>query len=182
MHIIHSNLIILQHNEIVKSLNKESTVVFMDLAWNGSFKGRVHILLSPDTPLSRNFRILCTGELGPSYAHSKFFKHEKNYRIECIVGGDYEYNNSRGGAPVMEGVNKNDHIYFRQGEQGVLLVPGYACESQFSQFVIIISSYSNKVKGMFGKVQDGIGVLKAAASLIDITKVEVIKCGVQLTL
>lgn len=62
----------MQHEALVSSLNPSSTLVFLELGWLGGGRGRVYVRLAPDTQLARHFLRLCTGEMGPSYLHSRY--------------------------------------------------------------------------------------------------------------
>ena len=156
----------------------------MDLAWDGSFKGRIHILLSPDTPLAKQFRILCTGQLGPTYAHTKFFNYgDLNQYNEFMTGGDYEYNDGSGGKAVVEEIDVHAAIYKREGTAGVVWAPT-AGDDGAAQFNINTGSGCNRVLScIFGEVEDGTDILKDAIKrLQSVTDVEIMDCGLVLPL
>lgn len=75
----------------------------MDIGWSGVTRGRVYIRLQPDTGLARQFRQLCTGECGPSYARTRVLGvWNKGTHYEMVAGGDYETNDGHGGAPLIQ--------------------------------------------------------------------------------
>ncbi|XP_066958470.1 uncharacterized protein [Macrobrachium rosenbergii] len=168
-------------DKLASFLDEVVTVAFMDLAWGGSFRGRVHILLASDNPLAKNFRLLCTGEQGPSYVHTKFYAlWGWNHWDERISGGDYEHNDGTGGAPVLDrmAMNVADLRYQNRCETGTVIA-SVKRDSKFS----IVTGRGGTADSILviGKAMDGFEVLKAAASrLRDRTDVEIIDCGVVL--
>ncbi|XP_069187231.1 uncharacterized protein [Procambarus clarkii] len=64
----------LQESEVVGVLEPSCTLAFLDLGWAGSTRGRVTIRLTPDTPLARQFVLLCTGQRGHTYRNTKLLR------------------------------------------------------------------------------------------------------------
>ncbi|XP_068201857.1 peptidyl-prolyl cis-trans isomerase-like [Palaemon carinicauda] len=173
---------IASHSEALRVLDKDSTTAFLDLEWDGSLKGRVHISLSPDTPLAQQFRTLCTGDQGPTYAQTKIFGvGYKGQDSEYIKGGDYMSNDGSGNTALMEGLNVNDPVYERVGEAGAVWA---ANSTKLAQFIITTGKgTTNKFLGGFGKVKDGMNVLRSAVERIErVNDVMVVKCGIILPL
>ncbi|XP_068244983.1 uncharacterized protein [Palaemon carinicauda] len=169
-----------QHNELIDFLEESSTMAFMDLSWGGAFRGRVHIQLSSDNPLARNFRVLCTGERGQSYVHTKFFAvWGWNQWDERIIGGDYEHNDGRGGAAVLEEVNNaNEMRYHKRCETGTVVASAKR-DSKFS----IVTGHGGETDNILiiGKVLDNYDVLRDAAKrLTEKVDVEIVDCGMVL--
>nr|XP_053628629.1 tripartite motif-containing protein 59-like [Cherax quadricarinatus] len=52
----------IQVTEVMEALESSSTLVFLDLAWPGSPRQRVHIQVNTDTMMARQFLLLCTGQ------------------------------------------------------------------------------------------------------------------------
>lgn len=180
---VHAHTI--QQSDLIGTLNNGSVVVFMDLAWNGSTRGRIHILLSPATPLGQHFRILCSGDLGPSYAHSKFLKVvDKGNANERVKGGDYEHNDGSGGAPLTRGLNMHEKIYERKFVAGIVWARYDVTDGPKSaQFVIGTGKGNNAdVQNVFGQVQEGLDVVREAARQGDIGDVTITDCGIVLPL
>ncbi|XP_066982990.1 uncharacterized protein [Macrobrachium rosenbergii] len=62
---------LIEHSQIMSCL-KTPKVVFLDIAWNGIPKGRVHIKLTEGSALAEHFLSLCVGNLGPTYLNKNF--------------------------------------------------------------------------------------------------------------
>ena len=91
----------------MKKVDPTNREVFLDLAWGGTTRGRVHITLSPDTPEGRQFVLLCTGQCGPSFKNTNFYKvQNRGGSCEKVYGGDYECNNGRGGTALVENLGE----------------------------------------------------------------------------
>ena len=159
---------------------------FLDLAWGGDFKERIHILLSPNTPLARHFKLLCTGGKGPTYAHTKIFEIKgEGQPSEAIWGGDYQNNNGTGGAAVLPGLNENHPKYERKEERGAVGSFHGKPNAEMAKFFIITGPGSSlPKKNIFGKVQEGFDTLDGAAERLrkGFKDVEIIDCGVALPL
>ncbi|XP_047479676.1 uncharacterized protein LOC125032535 [Penaeus chinensis] len=165
--------------DFIASTRTAYSLVFLDLAWPGSPPGRVYIRITRDTSMAKNFVLLCTGELGPSYTNSHFFGVVcKGLSGECIVGGDYEYNNGIGGAafiPDLIGC-ANYNKYCSVGDVG-----GWVSkDNRAAQFSITTkkSLFPFTDPRVFGKVEKGLEVAKAAAKCRNIKTVMVVDCGI----
>ncbi|KAK4325294.1 hypothetical protein Pmani_004107 [Petrolisthes manimaculis] len=109
----------LQHEALVSSLNPSSTLVFLELGWQGAGRGRVYVRLAPDTQLARHFLRLCTGEMGPSYLHSRLLGvWNRGTEFEVVGGGDYERDDGQGGA-LLTGEPRPSREYQRAATAGV---------------------------------------------------------------
>lgn len=156
-------------------------LVFLELAWPGTTPRRVHIRLSLDTPLGRQFIMLCTGQKGPCYINTRLWRvWNKEKPGECVWGGDYERNDGTGGAALVPdlGIGK----YWRSHRVGS--VWGRVCSNpaQGAQFGILTRDrLDGDVFGdVFGEVTRGLNVVTAAALHTDIREVTVVDCGVVL--
>ncbi|KAK3878734.1 hypothetical protein Pcinc_008541 [Petrolisthes cinctipes] len=58
-------------SEIIKTLNPESTITFLEMAWKGLTRGRVYIRVSEDTTEDKQFVGLCTGQPGSSFLNTR---------------------------------------------------------------------------------------------------------------
>ncbi|KAG7159292.1 Peptidyl-prolyl cis-trans isomerase cyp11-like [Homarus americanus] len=168
------------HNTVMKVLDPESTVVFLDLAWPNS-KGRVYIRLYPTDCCQRaqHFLALCTGQRGPSYVNTRFLVVERGSFWERVVTGDYEHNNGKGGAAVHPevGMTKYEGLYSRGTVAGLW----WGSDDTAAQFIIytrVTSEDSHPL--MFGEVVSGLEVVQSTVKLSDITNVTVVDCGVVL--
>ena len=175
-----------QHSDVISCIeNREDTVAFLDLAWDGSFKGRIHIRLSPDTPLAKQFRILCTGQLGPTYAHTKFIAYGNFEKInEFIRGGDYEYNDGKGGKSVVQGIDLDEPVYSRKSRAGGVWANKNVVRDRGAQFNITTGlAFNWDCLRVFGQVEDGMDVLEDAIIRMQSVKdIEIMDCGVVLPL
>ncbi|XP_069182317.1 peptidyl-prolyl cis-trans isomerase-like [Procambarus clarkii] len=172
----------LQESEVVGVLEPSCTLAFLDLGWAGSTRGRVTIQLTPDTPLARQFVLLCTGQRGHTYRNTKLLQvWGKGEARECVVGGDYESNDGEGGAPLLpdlqgqyRGSGRAGAVWARYGQGG----PWSA------QFTITTRDRQDghQWPDVFGDVVSGLDVVRAAVNHSDIREVTVLDCGVVLPL
>ncbi|XP_069192278.1 uncharacterized protein [Procambarus clarkii] len=172
----------LQESEVVGVLEPSCTLAFLDLGWAGSTRGRVTIRLTPDTPLARQFVLLCTGQRGHTYRNTKLLRvWNKGQPWECVVGGDYESNDGCGGAPLLPDLQGQ---YRGSGQAGVVLAWGELGGPWSAQFVITTRDRQDGVQwlNVFGDVVSGLDVVRAAVNHSDIREVTVVDCGVVLPL
>lgn len=156
-------------------VERSSTLVFLDFKWPGSRKGRVHIRLVPDTTLARQFVFLCSGELGHSYRNTKLFDvHLKGEPGEWICGGDYQYNSGDGGAALLPDLRGNLQEPCLAGD---VWAAGRLWRDRESQFGIT-TRRGGSALDVFGHVESGLEVVKAAANYRHIKEVTVVDCGV----
>ncbi|XP_069193463.1 E3 ubiquitin-protein ligase TRIM32-like [Procambarus clarkii] len=172
----------LQESEVVGVLDPSCTLVFLDLGWAGSTRGRVTIRLTPDTPLARQFVLLCTGQWGHTYRNTKLlwvcYKGEPG---EWVKGGDYESNDGKGGAPMLPDLQGR---YRRSGQAGAVRALGGPRGPRCAQFIITTRDLQGggQWSRVFGDVVSGLDVVRAAVNHSDITEVTVVDCGVVLPL
>ena len=152
-------------------------LVFLDLAWPGSAPRRVVISLESDTTRGRQFIMLCTGQRGACYANTKLIKAGDYGLWRWMRGGDYEYNNGKGGASLLPHLNSVQ--YESSVQAGSVL--GYSSHpskgAQFRIFTEVMESFDGYP---FGKVVDGLEVVLAAHKHRPITEVTVVDCGIVL--
>nr|XP_045586742.1 peptidyl-prolyl cis-trans isomerase-like [Procambarus clarkii] len=163
-------------------LEPSCTLAFLDLGWAGSTRGRVTIRLTPDTPLARQFVLLCTGQRGHTYRNTKLLEvWEKGQPWEWVGGGDYESNDGEGGAPLLPDLKGQYRKSDRAGAVLCLDDPGGPKSAQF-----IITTGDRQVGDLwpdvFGDVVSGLDVVRAAVNHSDIREVTVVDCGVVLPL
>ncbi|KAG7167261.1 hypothetical protein Hamer_G017171, partial [Homarus americanus] len=141
----------IKHSTVMDALDSSSTLVFLDLGWKGSTKGRVHIRLRPDTPLGRQFTLLCTGQNGHTFAGTNMlvvgFKGKSQ---EFVAGGDYEFNDGRGGVSLLPDLQDEYQVSDRAGAVGSRWGPGR--RDRGAQFVITTRDRSDgeKYSSIFG--------------------------------
>ncbi|XP_069192238.1 uncharacterized protein [Procambarus clarkii] len=166
----------LQESEVVGVLEPSCTLAFLDLGWAGSTRGRVTIQLTPDTPLARQFVLLCTGQQGHTYRNTKLLQvWNKGQLGECVVGGDYKSNDGEGGAPLLPDLQEQYRESARAGAVGALGGPG---APRCAQFVITTRDRQDGVQWsyVFGDVVSGLDVVRAAVNHSDIREVTVVLC------
>ncbi|KAK3886210.1 hypothetical protein Pcinc_009629 [Petrolisthes cinctipes] len=161
---VSNNSCVLQVSEIIKTLNPESTITFMDMAWEGLTRGRVYIRVSWDTTQARQFVGLCTGQPGSSFLNTQLNRVvNKGKQNECVFGGNYNFNEYRVYGPCT----------------GVGIVSFIKSRSEKScKFCISTNGGYESFGAVIGQVESGLEVLKAAVQLNDITQVTVVDCGV----
>ncbi|XP_064083783.1 uncharacterized protein LOC135199556 isoform X1 [Macrobrachium nipponense] len=159
------------------SLKEKSMLSFLEIGSKEKVLGRVHIRLLPDNPRAKNFALLCSGMKEVSYINSKLLETwGKGQNREHIRGGDYARNTGEGGAPLvpvpMENEKKSDP--WRAGS-----VWGKRAETSASQFYISTRDDPGEmIKGLFGRVEDGLQVVKdAIQSFDDIRQLKITDCG-----
>ncbi|XP_053636908.1 uncharacterized protein [Cherax quadricarinatus] len=171
--------------EVMKALESSSSRIFLDLAWPGSTRGRLHIQLNTDTLLAKQFMLLCTGQQqsGSSFLNTKLLGvWKKGEPGECVRGGDYQYNNGSGGAPLLP--HQHDLQYQKSGRAGAVWSWWEPCSDKSTQFGITTRDCTPGSQWLcvFGEVVSGLDVVRAAVNHSDISKVTVVDCGVVLTL
>ncbi|KAK8727687.1 hypothetical protein OTU49_009697 [Cherax quadricarinatus] len=175
----------IQVMEVMKALESSSSRIFLDLAWPGSTRGRLHIQLNTDTLLAKQFMLLCTGQQqsGSSFLNTKLLGvWKKGEPGECVRGGDYQYNNGSGGAPLLP--HQHDLQYQKSGRAGAVWSWWEPCSDKSTQFGITTRDCTPGSQWLcvFGEVVSGLDVVRAAVNHSDISKVTVVDCGVVLTL
>ncbi|XP_069161663.1 uncharacterized protein [Procambarus clarkii] len=170
----------LQESEVVGVLDPSCTLAFIDLGWAGSTRGRVTIRLTPDTPLARQFVLLCTGQRGHTYRNTKLLQVcYKGLPGEWVEGGDYESKDGWGGAPLLPDLQG---LYRRSGRAGAVWSLWGLGDPRCAQFVITTRDSRVQCARVFGDVVSGLDVVRAAVNHSDIREVTVVDCGVVLPL
>ncbi|XP_069181133.1 tripartite motif-containing protein 59-like [Procambarus clarkii] len=172
----------LQESEVVGMLEPSCTLAFLDLGWAGSTRRRVTIRLTPDTPLARQFVLLCTGQWGPTYRNTKLlWVSAKGQPGECVTGGDYESNDGTGGWSLLLNLRGQ---YRRSGQAGTVWAWGGPGSPWSAKFVITTRDRQGGIQwpDVFGDVVSGLDVVRAAVNHSDIREVTVVDCGVVLPL
>lgn len=125
--------------------------------------------------MGRQFILLCTGQLGPSYANTSLWGvGDKGRPGERLWLGDYERNNGKGGAALLPDLNKGQ--YRRSGSAGAVWGTWqWNGRGQSAQFGITTRDMrgSSMWGDVFGEVVEGMNCLAAAIQHKDITEV----CG-----
>ncbi|XP_069180664.1 uncharacterized protein [Procambarus clarkii] len=161
----------IQESDVVGVLDPSCTLAFLDLEWAGSTRGRVTIRLTPDTPLARQFVLLCTGQRGHTFRNTKLLGVENKGRPgECVKGGDYESNDGEGGAPLLPDLQGQ---YRESGQAGAVWSGCWSLGRPTSaQFIITTRDLQAGPQWpyVFGDVVCGLDVVRAAVNHSDITE------------
>ncbi|KAK8392046.1 hypothetical protein O3P69_017573 [Scylla paramamosain] len=170
---------LIPHEALVHLLDYTSSLVFLTLAWAGAEGGTVYIRLTPDTELARQFLLLCSGETGPSYRHSRLLGvWNKGTEFEMVGGGDYDRNDGHGGAPIVENLRPRRE-YQRPALAGTVRAMHGPVSSKSAQFSISTQDCASREwHWAFGRVEKGLDVVRAAANHTAIKEVTVVDCGV----
>ncbi|KAK3871088.1 hypothetical protein Pcinc_023734 [Petrolisthes cinctipes] len=150
---------------MVKRLNPNYTLTFLDMAWSGRRK-RVYIMVHTNTTEARQFVDLCTGQRGSSFLNTQLTRVWKKGKAgECVFGGNYD-----------SGVNR---MLSSDGYCGKGRVMFMSHTDKSGEFIICTNGQCQKIGIDVGRVWIGLEVLKEAAQLSDITQVTVVDCGVR---
>ncbi|XP_063882587.1 uncharacterized protein LOC135112258 isoform X2 [Scylla paramamosain] len=157
--------------------------VFLDLAWPGSAARRVVVSLPQDTPRGRQFMLLCSGQRGACYANTRLFNVMREGQPgECVVGGDYQTGDGRGGAALLPHLDQGE--YWQSGKAGAVWWWRWRGDpARGAQFSITTRGVQRGSIwcGVFGQVVRGLEVVQEAAQHRPVTEVTVVQCGVVLS-
>lgn len=159
----------------------KSPTVFLDIEYEQRMLGRVYITLFGHLRRANNFLLLCTGETGASLKSSKFFEVcNPEAPGERLKGGDYEFNNGRGGEALVEELEFGGD-YAQPMEAGMITAGGSGHRCFDSQFLICTEGDPNRNFACpFGVVTSGLSYLKEAVWLVVTKEIWIEECGVLL--
>ncbi|KAK7070315.1 hypothetical protein SK128_025893 [Halocaridina rubra] len=175
---------VLQHQDVINLLDPTSRLSFLTLGAGKSVLGRLYIRVAPETNRAHNFVLLCTGELGPSYANTNIIRVvDRGKNGEYVDCGDYENHNGTGGKGLVPGAgNEWGGIYKRPCLAGA--VDGWwgAGDAKAAQFGITTRDDAGcSLPAAFGMVETGLHILTEAISLYrNIKEVKIVDCGIVL--
>ncbi|XP_063879415.1 uncharacterized protein LOC135110718 [Scylla paramamosain] len=150
--------------------------VFLDLMWSGSAARRVVVSLPKDTPLGRQFMLLCSGQRGACYANTRLFKViDEGQPEERVVGGEYQTGDGRGGAALLPHLGQGE--YWKSGKAGAVWCWWRDDPARGAQFGITTRDLQRgRVwHDVFGQVVRGLEVVQEAARHRPITEVTVVQ-------
>ncbi|ROT76289.1 E3 ubiquitin-protein ligase SH3RF1 [Penaeus vannamei] len=125
----------------------------------------------------RKFVLMCTGHAGPSYARTRLLNLVDSTSKDELVGGDYECNDGSGGAPILSGIVSNKVML--PCAEGLVSGKWHSSEASSTKFGITTKKHEGYVwVRVFGKVESGLEVVRAAAEVGDVGLVSVVDCGV----
>lgn len=165
----------LQHKTLMNLVDLACCLVFLDLEWPGSARRRLQIQLRPNSRIGEQFLQLCTGQHGPTLTGTRLLEvYDYGCDGQYITGGDYD---GKGGVPLLKDLQKEDRRTSTEGD--VFMERGL----ESTVFGIVTGHDRYDWPNKFGWVVQGLDIVKEAAKLnCDITKVNVVDCGVVLIL
>lgn len=179
-------------------LDRVSALTFLDIGWGGNIKGRLYIRLLGDTLRGRQFLMLCTGEVGPSFRNTTFHRvWWKGLAGEHIWGGDYDKGDGSGGAPVVK-ITDAEKSSLPSGRTLAItagLVAGRYEKTNLSSIFRIYTKGAKTVtnesqrystgnttevsdEAAFGRVEYGLDILESAVNHNNIKDITIYDCGV----
>ena len=155
------------------------TSTFFDLRYEGRYQGRIIINIFQNYSRSVNFKLLCSGEYGPSYRNTCFlWVGNKGRPGEYIEGGDYENNDGTGGASLLP-IPHNENPSERPPRAGLILCLGNY-DKTGSQFYINLKDGVGLTTRGVGQVTEGLQLLRVASTKLNSTVVQISDCGLVL--
>jgi cyclophilin family peptidyl-prolyl cis-trans isomerase len=169
-------------------------MVYFTISIGGTVMGdvtfRLYDEIAPKT--CKNFRSLCTGEMGLGKTTGKPLTYEKSifHRIIpdfMIQGGDFSARNGTGGESIYGGKFNDEPFTAKHTKPGLLSMANAGPNTNGSQFFITLAStpHLNGKHVVFGEVVDGMQIIRMAEKVdtsndrpVSTQQVVIEECGV----
>ncbi|XP_068215123.1 titin homolog [Palaemon carinicauda] len=173
--------IIVKSNVLHAVIPTKDPMVFLDIGTDDQTLGRVYIKLWGHLRRSNNMLLLCLGDRGRSLKNSRLFRVlNADGPGERVQGGDYEYNDGRGGEALIDDLEYQGK-YAMPMEMGLITSATGGNRAMDSQFYICTEEDLNRQFACpFGRVIVGLPILKEAVWISVTTQVYIQDCGVVL--
>ncbi|XP_066956756.1 neurofilament medium polypeptide-like isoform X2 [Macrobrachium rosenbergii] len=173
--------IIVKSNVLHAIIPTKDPMVFLDIGSDDHTLGRVYIKLWGHLRRANNMLLLCLGDKGRSLRNSRFFKvMNADGPGERLLGGDYEYNDGRGGEALIDDLEYQGK-YSMPMEMGLITSATGGNRAMDSQFYICTEEDLNRQFACpFGRVFVGLPILKEAVWVSATTPIYIQDCGVVL--
>ncbi|CAL4075325.1 unnamed protein product [Meganyctiphanes norvegica] len=174
----------LPYSALRDAMNLETPLCFIEIGYTTSNPaknvGRIHIRLNENSDRAQQFRLLCTGEMGPSYHNCNFTDVLKKDTLgTSLVGGNYDGGTAEALIPnLLEGEENAQDI-----TAGLLTGVIQNDSSQNAIFSIYTSKRPGHKDGLaFGRIEDdlGLAVVIAATEQENVKDIKIMDCGVAL--
>lgn len=199
-----SDGLVIPYDCIRELVPSDSPTIFMEVSWNGEFRGCVYVKMFGNTPRSRQTTFLCSGEQGPSFRNTAFSRYveEDVYNIQglnCIHTdsercsgtnvynllrlGDYQ--NNYDSVDRDEGVDAISYgrIYTHEVVAGLMVSwPVNRHWPLGASDFYLKDTPKGTVISAHGMVTHGLEILLEAAKVKPITSVSVTDCGLVIPL
>lgn len=176
------NICLVEYSAILQATDSTTKLAFLELGMNGSSLGKLQIRLLQNAGASKQFCLLCSAEVGPSYANTRLLEvWEKDLEKEYVTCGDYEMNTGLGGRAIVSGLGDQEE-YNRPWLAGTVF--GFLLWKRVAgQFCILTKNNPDMVLSApsFGMVEEGLNILINAIRLSScIRDIFIIDCGMVL--